>query len=180
MAKEILAGLAGMFDPVIRRLAQKLSAHISAENPLRSPGVESIVGALKGAVESYAEKFPDLVAVAVEKFTDFSDFLSVSLAQGQSGGQIRRAWQEKFLAQALERLKQAADPEAELEKVKTELNLYNELFRLVFGDGGQEKISNQLGKVLSKLAADLKKTDATTAEKMEAWRQRQKWIRRGR
>ena len=177
--KEILSGLAGALDPLIRELAQKLAGLVSPESPWRSAKIESAVGVLKGWAEAYAEKFAPLAAVAVEKVTDLLDFMSVSLAQGETSEQAARNWREKFLAESLERIKKSTDPEAELEKIKAELKLQQELMRAVL-ENGAGKILGQFSAAASKLGGFLKTADETAGAAIENWRRNNKWIKKGR
>lgn len=123
--KQVAAGVAGLFDPILRKLAQRLAQSVPSNSPLRSEGVESLIGAVKGFAEVYAERFPVLSAVAVEKLTDFADFLAVYLAQ--NGGTEMPGVLNKFLAEAAKRLKKAADPQTEFERIKLELGFMKEL-----------------------------------------------------
>ncbi|MBI4118732.1 MAG: hypothetical protein HY452_00530 [Parcubacteria group bacterium] len=126
--KKVLASVAGLFDPVLRKLAQRLAETVSQDSPLRSEGIESVIGAFKGLAEVYAERFPALSAVAVEKLTDFADFMAVFLAE-DGGGTKTRSLLEKFLTEAAERLKKAENPQTEFERISMELGFIKELAR---------------------------------------------------
>ncbi|MFY9492914.1 MAG: hypothetical protein WAP55_00275 [Minisyncoccia bacterium] len=126
--KKVLAGAAGLFDPILRQLAQRLAQSVSPDSPLRTEGVESLIGAVKGFAEVYAERFPALSAVAVEKATDFADFLAVFLAE--DGGLVKtQGLLKNFLADAAERLKKAADPKVEFERINLELGFIKDIAR---------------------------------------------------
>ncbi|MEK7609095.1 MAG: hypothetical protein AAB476_01285 [Patescibacteria group bacterium] len=126
--KKVLAGVAGLFDPILRKLAQRLAQSVSPDSPLRTESIESVIGAVKGFAEVYAERFPTLSAVAVEKATDFADFLAVFLAEG--GVETKTQSQLKdFLADAAERLKKAENPQVEFERINLELGFIKDLAR---------------------------------------------------
>lgn len=124
--KKWLASLAGLFDPMLRKLAQQLAQSIPQDSPLRSESIESVIGAVKGLAEVYAERFPALSSVAVEKLTDFADFLAVFLAEDGVGTKTRDLL-ENFLTEAAERLKKATDPQVEFERIQLELGFIKEL-----------------------------------------------------
>ncbi|MBI4120409.1 MAG: hypothetical protein HY454_02990, partial [Parcubacteria group bacterium] len=126
--KQVAAGVAGLFDPVLRKLAQRLAETVSPDSPLRTESVETVIGAFKGFAEVYAERFPILTSVAVEKLTDFADFMAVFLAE--SGHEIKtQDVLDKFLAEAAERLKKAENPQTEFERISMELGFIKELAR---------------------------------------------------
>lgn len=127
--KKWLASLAGLLDPALIRVARKLAEDIPPDSPLRSQLVEAMVGALRGFVESNAEKFPALAAVTVEKLTDLSDFFSAALAQGDGPGGSKKLLDD-FLAETALRLKKAADPKEEADRIKEELALLLEIISM--------------------------------------------------
>ncbi|MBI2052262.1 MAG: hypothetical protein HYT38_01110 [Candidatus Sungbacteria bacterium] len=126
--KQVAAGAAGLFDPILRKLAQRLAETVSPDSPLRSEHIESAIGAIKGFAEVYAERFPILTSVAVEKATDFADFLAVFLAE--DGHEVKtQNLLSKFLVEAAERLKTADDPQTEFGRISAELGFIKELAR---------------------------------------------------
>lgn len=130
----LLAALAGLADPLIRQAAQKLASRVSPQNPLNSETVEAALGALKGMVEAAASRLQPPLEIAVEKATDFADFFAGALGVTQLSTE---KWGDKFLENSRERLRTAADPRAELEKIKLELELLNELATLLESEAGQ-------------------------------------------
>ncbi len=174
--KAILAVLAGIADPVLKKWAQQLAALVPEHSIWRNEAFESAIGAFKGFVETKAEGFSPAAGVAVEKATDFSDFLAGAL--GAKPGLNLDNWASEVLKDAGERLKNAANPAAELERIKLELKLRKELVELVKAE--QPPTPNPPGEKLSKLVETFQTADKNVAEKIETWRKRQTWVKRGR
>lgn len=126
--KKILAAIAGLFDPWLREGAQKIAAQVPEDSILRNKKFESALGALKGYLEAWAERLPTPAAVAVEKATDVSDFLAGAIKDPAAAG---KNWIQEFVTDAFLRLKDAADPEAELEKIKREFEIKQTLLNFI-------------------------------------------------
>lgn len=138
--------------------------------------MERVIGAFKGVIETEAEGFSPAVGVVVEKATDFSDFLAGALKQ-QPDLDVEK-WASEVLEDAGPRLRNAQDPTAELERIKLELRLRKELVEIIKAE--LPPTPNLLGETLSKLAVTLQTADKNAAEKIETWRKRQTWVKRGR
>ena len=120
--KKVLAGLIGLLDPALIKLAQNLAMTVPRDSLLRSQLFEALAGAARGFIEAHAEKYPLLVSLGVEKMTDLSEFLSASL-KGNSPGDFA----ESFVTAAAERLRKAEDPQKEAARIKEELSLLQEI-----------------------------------------------------
>ncbi len=127
--KTLLAVVAGIADPVLKKWAQQLATLVPEHSIWRNEAFESAIGAFKGFVETKAEGFSPAAGVAVEKATDFSDFLAGAL--GVQSGVALEKWASEILTDAGERLRNASDPAAELERIKLELKLRKELVEII-------------------------------------------------
>ena len=126
--KELLAALVGLVDPWLREKAQKTASKVPEDSPLRNKLVEAALGSLKGLIEAWAEKLPPVAATAVEKATDFSDFLAGAL--GSNAPAVENHLQE-FITDAFRRLREAENPTVEFEKIKLEFGMRQQLLELV-------------------------------------------------
>ncbi|MEK7564746.1 MAG: hypothetical protein AAB501_00715 [Patescibacteria group bacterium] len=131
MDKRWIAGMAGLFDPASIKRIQELAEKIPEGSLLRSNLAEYISGVLRGIVETHAEKFSNTSSVVVKKLGDFSGFLSTVLAQTKSNT-TKQDLLQNFLAQILERLRSAEDPQKEFEKIKGEITLFNQIMELAY------------------------------------------------
>lgn len=131
MDKKWLAGMAGLFDPALIGFAKEIAEKIPEENLLRSNLAESLLGALRGIVEVHAEKFSGASSVAVEKLSNLSGFISAVLTRTK-GKTTKQDLLKDFLAQTLERLRMAEDPQKEFEKIKEEITLFNQIMKVAY------------------------------------------------
>lgn len=120
--KKVWAGLIGLLDPVLIRLAHDLAATIPQDSVLRSQLFESLTGAARGFIEAHTEKYPLLASLGIEKLTDLSEFLSASL-KGNSPSDLS----QNFMAIVAKRLRKAEDPRKEAARIKEELSLLKEI-----------------------------------------------------
>lgn len=127
--KTVLATLAGIADPILKKWAQRLASFVPSGSTIRTKEFESVIGALKGWVEIQAEKFSPASGVAVEKATDFADFFSGALGP-QSGLDLEK-WAGEVLNEAGPRLKAATDPAAEMERIQLEFKLRKKLAEII-------------------------------------------------
>lgn len=172
--KTVLAIVAGVADPVLKKWAQKLAISIPEQSSLRTEAFESVIGAFKGFIETEAEKLSPTAGVIIEKATDFSDFLSGAL--GPQAGFNLEKWASEILNEAGQRLQESKDPTAELERIKLELKLKKQLVEII----KQELPPTPLPTV------DWRKVDKQVAEtlggfnkKMEEWLpQVKKWAKK--
>ncbi len=131
MDKKWIAGIAGLFDPTLIKLAQEIAKKIPEGKLSHSNLAESLLGALRGIVETHAEKFSGASSVAVEKLSNLSGFLSATLARTK-GETSNHDLLQIFLAQTLERLRNAEDPQKEFGKIKEELVLFKQIMELAY------------------------------------------------
>ncbi len=127
--KSIWAAVAGLLDPELRKAAQNLAEAIPKNSILRTEAVERVLGALKGAIETKAEKLSPAAGVAVEKATDFSDFLAGAL--GSKNALDPNEMIKEILRGATERIKKAAEPAAEVERIRQEIKSIKEIGELM-------------------------------------------------
>lgn len=127
--KTVWSVVAGLFDPELKKLAQELATLVPESSALRAEAFERVIGSLKGLIEAKAEGLSPAAGVAVEKATDFHDFLTGAL--GSRSELDLDKWVREVLTEAGARLRNATDPAAELERIKLELKLRKELAELV-------------------------------------------------
>ncbi len=127
-----------VLDPEAEKIMERLAAAIPLDSPLRSEIVSRIFGVVKAWAESMGERIPGLGGVAIEKLSDYGDFLVANLTGGNSRGRKKATspqdWMDRFLAEAGERLKKAPTPEetrVEAEKIKAEFTLRKELLQVI-------------------------------------------------
>lgn len=129
MDKKLLAGVAGLFDPKIIKLAQEIAEKIPEGSFFRSNLSEHLLGVLRGIVETHAESFSTPTSVVVEKLGNFSGFLSAILTKTK-GKTKEGELLQVFLAETLQRLRSAENPQKEFERIKEELTLFNQIIQL--------------------------------------------------
>lgn len=118
--------LLSVLDPELRKVAQKWWATIPDDSPLKGELFERVFGVFKGWAETKAKGMGPFGDV-VEKLTDVGDFA----VRGPKGIKAVQDWMDKFYAEAAKRLEKAADPRAELEKIKLEFELRQELLKTI-------------------------------------------------
>lgn len=118
--------LLSVLDPELRKVAQKWWATIPDDSPLKGELFERVFGVFKGWAETKARGMGPLGDV-VEKLTDVGDFA----VRGPKGVKAAQDWMSRFYAEAAKRIEKAADPKAELEKVKLEFELRRELLKVI-------------------------------------------------
>lgn len=131
MDKKWLSGIAGLFDPALIKFAREIAEKIPEGSLLRSNLAESLLGALRGIVEAHAEKFSGASSVTIEKLSDLSEFLSATLLRTK-GKTNKQDLLKDFLAQVLERLRSAEDPQKEFDRIKEELTLFNQIMEMAY------------------------------------------------
>lgn len=145
--KQTAAGLLGLADPLIRQLAQKIATGVSADSIIRTTAFESAVGALKGWLEGHAEKYSPWISALVEKATDLEDFLTVALAESRGQGNGVAKATDSFLAEASARLRSAADPAQEFERIKIELEFRAKLAEILKAQTGRgEQVKSEINR----------------------------------
>jgi len=127
--KTMLAIVAGIADPVLKKWAQRLANLIPEQSNLRTEAFESVIGAFKGFIETKAEKLSPIAGVAIEKATDFSDFLSGAL-EPRTKFDLEK-WASEILNESGPRLKESQDPVVELKRIKLELELRKQLVEII-------------------------------------------------
>ncbi len=172
--KTMLAVIAGIVDPVLKKWAQQLAALVPEHSAVRTEIFESVIGAFKGFIETKAEQLSPVAGVAVEKATDFGDFFSGAL--GSPGLDLEK-WASEVLNDAGERLRNAEDPAAELERIKLELKLRKELVEIIKAELPSSPQSIVDWQEIDKQAAA---TLTGINKKMEEWLpQVKKWAKKG-
>ena len=126
--KPFWAAAAGLLDPELRKAAQNLADAIPQGSPLRTKGVERILGALKGVAEAKAEDFSTVAGVVTEKATDFHDFFAAVL--GSKTAPSSEEMIKEIMRGAPERIKKAADPAAEVERIRAEIKAAKDVAEL--------------------------------------------------
>jgi hypothetical protein len=157
MDKKLLAGIAGLLDPTLIKLAREIAEKIPKESLLQSNPTEYILGALRGITEAYAEKFSSLSGVTIEKLSNLSGFISASLAQTKRTG--NQDLLQGFLAQTLERLQKAENKKVEFEKIKEELALFKQITELAYPktEPAESPVLQSLNKKLEEFRDKIKK-----------------------
>ncbi len=120
-------------DPELEKFAERVAAMVPADSPLRSEIVQRLFGVFKGWAESKAERLPPLSGAALEKATDFGDFLTSNL-KGKGGPKATKAaqdWMDRFFIDAGERLTKAPDPQVETQRIKSEFELRRQLLEVI-------------------------------------------------
>ncbi|MEK7138407.1 MAG: hypothetical protein AAB787_02770 [Patescibacteria group bacterium] len=127
--KQAWAAALGALDVPIRKAAQAIASKIPPESFLRNEGLETIVGSLKGLVESSSEDLHPFIAACIERGTDFMDAFSTALAytghpQHEAVKATLDGWRAKFFANAQKRLQRAGKNQIESEtaKIKAEFD----------------------------------------------------------
>lgn len=137
--KTLWATALGLLDKPIREIATKVASTIPKDSPLRSSGVETTVGALKGFIEAYSERFPPLLSVVIERGTDFLDAFSTALGTEEGKKTFKDTsskWMEEFQKQAGVRLSKAKnldEVKALEERIKEEFQIRLRLLELIEG-----------------------------------------------
>ena len=134
--KQVVAAIAGLLDPWLRQKAQEAAGMVSENSVLRNKSVETVLGSLKGFIEAWAEKLPPAAATAIEKATDFGDFFAGAL---DSGTPAAETWLKEFITDAFRRLEKTGNPETELEKIKREFEIKQELSRFIKQEQAEKK-----------------------------------------
>lgn len=130
--KQLLSAAAGALDPILKKIAQELASSVPEKSLLRSTAFETAAGVVKGFIEATAEDLPLTAWLSLEKATDLADFFTGALGAKNHQSEIS-SWMEEFLKDAVERLKNAENPEEEFEKLKTEFELRQKLMEKVEG-----------------------------------------------
>lgn len=130
--KQLLSAATGALDPILKKIAQELAASVPKESVLRNTAFETAAGVVKGFIEATAEDLPLAAWLSLEKATDLADFFTGALGAKNHQSEIA-SWMEEFFKEATERLKSAGNPEAELEKLKTEFELRQKLMEKIEG-----------------------------------------------
>jgi|SRR3989338_8649082 len=125
--------VSAVVDPALRKLAERFASSVSEDSWLRSEFAERFLAGLKGLAESY--KGTGVSGVVTEKATDFFDFASGDLfgkgGEKKSAADVLQGWMNKFFSDAGKRLEKAANPEAELAKIKQEFAARMEVLRMI-------------------------------------------------
>lgn len=118
--------LLSTLDPELRKFAQRIWATIPDSSPLKTETFERVFGVFKAWAEKRASGIGPIGDI-VEKLTDVGDFA----VRGPKGVKAAHDWMDRFYAEAAKRIEKAADPKAELEKVKLEFELRRELLKVI-------------------------------------------------
>ena len=129
--------LLSVAEPEIRKLAEKFADSIPENSIFRSESVERIIGVVKSWVEGKAKSIPGIKGELLEKSTDFVDFAGSRLFGGKKEEKAVKAvkdWMDQFFTESGKRLREAKtipEKEAELQNIKKEFELRQELLQLI-------------------------------------------------
>ena len=128
---KVLNPLLSIFDKEARGIIDRIAARIPEDSFLRSEVFGRVFDVLRGVTEGV--NFGPLTTV-VEKLTDYGDALAKDLdekAKTAKTTEVLQGWMNKFATDAGKRLEKAADPTAELAKLKLEFTARIELLKLI-------------------------------------------------
>ncbi|MBI4993572.1 hypothetical protein HZC33_01250 [Candidatus Wolfebacteria bacterium] len=139
---KLFGGLVGILDPEIRKLAEKMVEGVPKNSFFRSEKFERILGIFKGWLESKSKGKSPGMAMAIEKFTDFLNFVGVSLSvktcnDAGSGKKEKKVveiaddWMSSFFKEASDRIAKSSDPKTEFARLKEEFELRLQILELV-------------------------------------------------
>lgn len=118
--------LLSIWDPEFQKLAQEGWSRIPDGHFLKSVPFQRAFGVFKGWAEKRSSAMPWPIGDVVEKLTDIGDF---AIRGSKGAKETPHDWMDRFYAEATKRLEKAADPRAELEKIKLEFELRQELLK---------------------------------------------------
>ena len=130
---KLAKALVGAADRPLRIGADKLAESVPRSSWLRSSTAEFVFGIIRQFLEELGSDLPTTARIAVEKTTDFGDFLASALYR-KDPKEIAKAledWKQKFFNEAVERMAKATDPQAEFDRLKKEFNLREEIQKLI-------------------------------------------------
>lgn len=134
MAKKIMSGflnlntLLSLLDPESRKLAQAWWASLPDNSPLKGELFERVFGVFKAWAETKSKGMGPIGDI-VEKLTDIADF--AVRGGGSKTAKVAHGWMDRFYNEAAKRIEKAADPRAELERVKSEFELRRGLLQYI-------------------------------------------------
>ncbi|MEK7579791.1 MAG: hypothetical protein AAB469_01195 [Patescibacteria group bacterium] len=119
--------LLSVLDPESRRLAQTWWVSLPDDSPLKSELFERVFGVFKAWAETRAKGMGPIGDV-IEKLTDIGDF---AVRGGSKSVKAAHDWIDRFYSEAAKRIEKAADPKAELGKIKLEFELRRDLLKSI-------------------------------------------------
>lgn len=129
--------LLSVAEPEIRKLAEKFADSIPENSIFRSESLERVVGVIKSWIEGRAKTIPGIKGELLEKSTDFVDFAGSRLFGGkkeEKAAKVVKDWMDQFFTEAGKRLHEAKtipEKEAELQMIKKEFELRQELLSMI-------------------------------------------------
>lgn len=128
---KVLNPLLSIFDREAREVVRRIAARIPNDSFLRSETFGRAFDVFRGILKGLKlGRFSTLVS----KLTDYGDAFSQDLqgkGEKSTTEAVLQGWMNKFFADAGKRLEKAADPKAELDKIKKEFASRMKLLRVI-------------------------------------------------
>jgi len=122
-------------EPELRKFAEGIADAIPEDSIFRSETAERVIGYLKTWVENKAKSTPGLKGDLMETATDLIDFSGLfSKKRGEKAAKVVKDWMDQFFTESGKRLREAKtmpEKEAELQMIKKEFELRQELLSMI-------------------------------------------------
>ncbi|TAN57380.1 hypothetical protein EPN15_04480 [Patescibacteria group bacterium] len=123
-------------EPELRKFAEGIADAIPEDSIFRSETAERVIGYLKTWVENKAKSTPGLKGDLMETATDLIDFSGLFSKKrgGEKVAKVVKDWMDQFFTESGKRLREAKtipEKEAELQMIKREFELRQELLSMI-------------------------------------------------